>query len=425
MESRAATSLVRERPVQIQVGETGLAESRRTPPEGCLVIVQPLEGTWLSDRVPAAAVRQSRIEGYSAGAEHLRMSSRALTQFLPGLVDGYGPSLARDAADLVLASGAAHVDVLVARVEGARPWDYHDERVHGALEPFLADMPGTLLVLPDVAGPPDVRHAPRITPEERLARFTAVLQHLGPGLRERYQTALVDMPDLPSSMTEDVLSAAVDRDVALVRFTGSADDRRAQGWHSPSALVAAELLTPRSVSILGLAGRRLRLPEVRRTVRSREVQLRYGYPAIPEGPHAARFLNVRLETGSDTAEVLNEPVFRRPFGGWTLSSMRMVKAVHQQLVDTASQFVFRPANPREALALATAINRSMDPFVQAGLLTGPDGSGTPTISGTVEHTDPTNHSLIADVQGMLKPWSHRVLVRVALRPHSEPELEVR
>lgn len=425
MESRAATSLVRERPVQIQVGETGLAESRRTPPEGCILAIQPLEGTWFSDLVPAAVVRQSRIEGYPAGVEHLRMSSRALTQHLPGLVDGNGPSLVRDAADLILSSGVPHVDVLIARVEGAKPWDFHDERVHGVLSPFLADMPGTLLVLPDSGGPPAVRHAPKFTPEQQLERFAEALAHLGPGLRERYQTALVDVPVLPASFVEDILGAGTDKDVALVRWIGSADDRKAQGWHSAAAVVASELLTPRSVAILGLAGRRIRLPESRRSIRSREEILRYGYKTQAADPHAARFLNVRLQAGSDTAEVVNEPVFRRPFGSWTVSSMRMVKAVHQQLVETASQFVFRPANPREALALATAINRSVEPFVQAGLLTGPEGTGTPTISGTVEHTDPTNHSLIADVQGMLKPWSHRVLVRVALRPHSEPELEVR
>lgn len=39
MESRAATSLVQERPVQIQIGESNLAETRRTPPEGCVLAV--------------------------------------------------------------------------------------------------------------------------------------------------------------------------------------------------------------------------------------------------------------------------------------------------------------------------------------------------------------------------------------------------
>ena len=96
----------------------------------------------------------------------------------------------------------------------------------------------------------------------------------------------------------------------------------------------------------------------------------------------------------------------------------------RSLIETASRFVFEKVHEAQAASLADALSRTMYPFANAGVVTGPDGRGIPDIRGGVDRS-PSNPSLYADVTGILQPWSQRVVVRVGIRPGAQPSLEVR
>src|SRR5690606_19122405 len=115
------------------------------------------------------------------------------------------------------------------------------------------------------------------------------------------------------------------------------------------------------------------------------------------------------------ARITREPTFRRPLGAWPFSALRMVKAVHQRLVEAASRFVFQPADPRSAMALAAALQSSIRPFVDFGLLGGPEeAGGEPVITSTIDIQSDGSRALVTDVMGNLRPWSRQVAVRVSL-----------
>lgn len=422
MEWRAAQGAANDRPVSIEVSRGEVAERDTSPPEACIVAVAPLEGPWLADRIRPALLRLTRFKNQPSGVEYLRLSSRNVAQALAGLDNPSGPSLLRDAAAAVLAAGVPSIDLVVAHVEGAKPWDYHHPDVRDAVEPYLEELPGAMLLFPDFHGPHSIGPGFQIDEGEFTDRLRATLDVWGPHLVDRYQIALLDMPRLSGGATERLLETALGHDIALCRWRGHERDLRAHGWRSGAAHLLGLLLAPGTQPILGINGRHIPLSGGRAINYGRQDLLRVREPDLPVDPLGHLLLNLELD--GDTARVTNEATFRRPLGTWPLSALRVVKAVHQTLMQTASRFVFKPANGRQAMALAAALQHSMMPFVSAGLLEGPDGSAIPLVGGTVERVTGTGHSLVADVQGIMKPWSQNVTVRISLRPQSPPSLEV-
>lgn len=424
MESRVpARRTVAERPVTVEVGQGAAAEAQRTPPPACIVALGPLSDTWLCELLPETLIRKSRFDDYPVGVEHLRFESRSVLDRLPGLESKSGPTLLRSAVDAVLGAGAPSVDVVVGRVIGGRPWDFDDERIFHTLDGYLSAMPGTLLVFPDFGGPVDITGRPRTDHEQRLQRMAQALERFGPTWRERYQIALIDDPRLPPDLMGGFLNRMLGNDVLACRWQGSQDKLAAHGWQSPSAAVIG-LLTASNRAILGMVGHSCQVGGARRIAPSRRERLSRRDPAYLDAGHGSLFLNLELDDRADIARVVSEPTFRRPVGSWPFSALRMAKAVHQRLAEAASHFVFRPADPREAMALAAALQHSVRPFVDAGLLVGGDMFPEPVITGSVESYGDGARTLLADVTGSLRPWSLRVSVRVSLRPNENPALEV-
>ena len=413
------------RPVSVEFGQGATTESRQVVPDACIVAVGPLEVPWLSDLFPSTLVRKSRFEGQPVGVEHVRISSRSLIQRLPGLESRSGPTLLRDAADAIMAAGAASVDILMARAIGAQPWNLDDPRVHDVLDPYLAEFAGTLLIYPDLSGPAAIGRREILDPRrmsDRIARFLAANAE---GWSDRYQVAVADAPPLDEEhMHHFLLRHALGKDIGFCLWRGTQHSLRVQGWRSASAVVGGLLTSGDPTVALGIQGRRVPLLEPRRTASSRERLLAYAEDRLVEAPFEEHFLTLAIDPRRNVAQVLSEPTFRRPMGAWPLSALRMVKAVHQRLMDTASRFVFEPANPRSALAVSSALQFTLRPFVDAGLLAGPDGDGDITVNSSIDRTELNVHHLVVDLSALLKPWSRRVLVRVAMRPDASPQMEV-
>jgi len=409
-----------ERPLTVEVAQAP-SEERRQPPQACVVAIGPLDGPWLSDAFPDAVVKKSRFDSLPVGVEQVRFTSRSVVDRLPGLDNRNGPSLLRDAVNGILTAGAPSVDVVVGRVIGGKPWSYDDERVFRVLDGYLQEMPGTVLVFPDLHGPRGPQSAD--FDEERFERIATAIDRFSDGWHERYQIALIDDPGLPAPLTRRLIPRLLGTDLAVCRFTGSDAAMAAHSWRCAGA-VAAGLVTAGSRAVLGMIGQSAQLGEARRAPARRADLLLRTDPARVAPEFSEYFLELALDDTRNMAQIITEPTFRRPMGGWPFSALRMVKAVHQRIIDSAQQFVFQPADPRSALALAGALQYSVRPFSNAGLLVGPEGMPEPLVSGNIEVAPDGSRTLVADVMGNLRPWSRKVSVRVSLRPNESPALEV-
>jgi len=172
----------------------------------------------------------------------------------------------------------------------------------------------------------------------------------------------------------------------------------------------------------GLVGRTAVLPPGRAFARSREpdLALEDGVSPLDVDDHVIR---LRLHGRRENAQVMNEPTFRQPVGEWSVAALRAVKVVHRQLIRAAEAFVFRNATDTQAAALGGSLQRALRPYTNRGMLVGGNDGGPPRIKGGVDAI-PGEPGLHAIVTAQLRPWSHKVVVRVAVRPGQQPRLEV-
>jgi hypothetical protein len=97
----------------------------------------------------------------------------------------------------------------------------------------------------------------------------------------------------------------------------------------------------------------------------------------------------------------------------------VAKVIHWRIMQSASRFVFETADIGRAVGLSTAVTKSMRPFTRVGVLTGPGGEGEPIIRGGVVR-DPAQPGLRVEITAQLKPWAHKMNLRVNLRPGGAP-----
>ncbi len=391
---------------------------RRRPPPLCLIALVPPDAVWFADRYPHLVVRDTRFRDRDFSVEHVRLSSQEGLDALPKLRDG---SRVYDAACLALHSGVPSVHVLLVRVGGAKPWELNRPDLHQALDPFLGDMLGTLLVYPDIGGPFDVRKSPSLAKEEQVRRLIEMAQLNAARWVERYQVALLDAPRMGPELEETLFRSMVGGDVALCRFLPSDYWDGVHGWRSAAALLGG-MLTANEDITTAMEDQKIRLPGGRRVSRGRMDALELSGPVFDPILRSDEYAQFQIRGG--VATLRSEPVFRRPLGSWSIQALRFVKALHWRLTEAASRFVFDKLHPFQATLLAQALVGATKPFVSRGLLTGPDGVGIPEIRGGVDR-NPAAPSLYADVSGLLQPWSQKVSVRVGIRPSGRPTLEIR
>lgn len=401
--------------VSVRVGVRRPATAALAVPRVCVLAVGPRTPQWLSDIYPGAVVRAPDRDARGAVVEHLRFGHRQDLRGLPGL-GGRHPSLAQDTVAMALAAGATSVDLLLARVPGARPWSVATPEVLDVLQGPLSTLSGVLVLVPDARGPAPVLNGTPADPGLAARNITAVAAALGPTLREAWQVALLDMP--VGADEDDLLPSALGQDVALFAWAGSAAALGRQGWRSAAAAVAGTLARRDDVVFHGKTGQTMVLGP------GRTVRCAASLPLARSLPAGAHVNGLMLDENGSEATILGESTLRAPLGEWDLAALRTVKLIHRRVRLAAEEFVFRPVTSSESLALVAALDIVLRPFVQSGLLTGPSGTGSPAISGSLD-PDPSKPSLIAELSAAVRPWARHLRVRVGVDPGVSATVEVR
>lgn len=395
-------------------------QARRTPPPVCVVGIVPPDAPWLADHYPHSVIRDTRFRDPDFSVEHVRLSTRASFSGLPCLTDKY-PSRVRDAVVLARQAGLEEVDVVLARVNGAKPWEFDRPELLEALDPFLGDMLTSVLVFPDLGGPVPVLPGKHYATEEQVQRMLDAVKIHAPLWTQRYQVAMLDAPLMDRNLEERLFRGLSGTDAALCRWDHSDHWGPIHGWRSAAAVIAGMSVTGNGFGS-GLEGRKIRMPAGRRANHGRFSSLSLSERRFPPPSKSEEYASIQVRRG--VATLLGEPTFRQPIGAWTIAALRTVKIIHWRMVETASQFVFDKVHEAQAAALADGMTRSLRPFTARGLLVGGDGIGEPEIRGGLDR-NPAAPSLFADITATLQPWSHRVVVRVGMRPGTGPYMEVK
>jgi hypothetical protein len=411
----------RDRPVSVDIGVTP-KKSRvsEAPPEVCIVGIVTDDTPWFEDVIPRSMVRSSNYRDADAAVEHIRVMSREILPHLPSL-GSRCPSRLRDAVRIALGAGARSIDLVLARVKGLKPWDLDKPDFVFAVDPFISNMLGTNMVYPDIGGPiprgPGTEHDEK----ERVDRFVRAVKIHRSRWTDRYQVGLLDDPDLQGDGASRVLAAAASSDAALCRWRGDQLPMARHGWRSAASFVAGILASRPGDLVGGVAGSRAALEGGRHVDLGRREMLSLQDAWRPSFPEANYYVDV-VPGLDDVGWVRTEPTLRAPVGTWSIPAMRVAKVIHWQILQAAAQYVFETADITRAVALAASVRSVLEPYQYAGVLVGPNGSSAPDVRGGVVR-DPAAPGLRVEIGAQLKPWAHRVSVRVNLRQGSTPVLE--
>ena len=399
----------------------GVASSGRGGAALVCVALCPPGAPWLADLFPGALVRATRERDPRSAVEHLRLAGRDRAELLPGL-EGPSRSRLRDALRLALAAGAPAVDLVAVRAGDRPPWRVLDPEVQEAVDPFLAELSGAVLLYPDFCGPEPVGPGTAAPMEERLAEGLVGVTRAAARWAERTQVALLDHPGAQGEHALTLLRALHGADAALCRWTGDPAALARHGWRSAAAVVGGGIGASPEDYGRSLEGSALALAPGRAGPPSRRgaLLLRAAPPAPLEGDEDC--VTLALRPGLDQATVLREPTLRAPIGAWSLTALRLVKAVHRHILETAERFVFQLVDDAMAIALTVSLQRALQDFARRGLLTGPGGDGPPQVKGGALRS-PDAPGLSAVIAAQIRPWSQAISVRVTLRPGAQPTLE--
>lgn len=413
---------VARRGVTVRLGSASSPATRRESPVAVMVGLAGPDAPWLQDLYPGALVKSTRYRDPHNAVEHVRLSSRDNAEGLPGL-DGSHRSRLRDAARLALSVGAPSVDVVLARVGGLAPWEVGRSEVAEAMDPFLSELTGAVLVMPDLGGPIPVGPGTAAPMERRVRDLVDCARRHRERWAERYQVALLDDPGAEGDDQLYLIQSLIGCDAALCRWRGSEGALRRHGWRAGSASLAGLLAVDGEDVGRALVGRTVPLAPGRGQPKGRIGDLSLDTHPLTEDDRDSAYLELQLSDGVDSALVTHEPTFRPPISAWPLPALRVVKNIHRLIVESAERFVFQTVDDTQAIALAVALQRAVRAYSSREMLVGPDGAGLPDIRGGV-HRSPESPGLFAIVTATLRPWSQSISVRVSLRPGAAPSLEV-
>lgn len=421
--------------VKVDVAAIRPPPATTRPPAVCMMAIAPPGWPRIGLRRPEWLVRETTSDlgpgGERICVEHLRVEALQDLSMFPGLSE-QEPSRLRDAMRLCFAGGSAAADVLMVYGTDRAPWEIDHPDVLTMCNSFLDDLFGVLLVFPDAGRPvlrpsrwvedPEVGLVPRhpFHPEESAARVQRLIRWLRQPLEQRYQIALIDAIGMPPERILPPTGA----DVAICGWRGMARELRTHGWRCASALMAGRLGRP-SVSLFeGVAGQVVPLPPGRAVHMDRRAEL-----AVLPGPLRVpqadpRHVLLSLDDRGHRARIDGDVCLRAPVGQWTMPALRTVKALHYQIVRAASLVTFQLVNQAQSFALQVAINEAIRPFVQAGVLVGPDAAGPPVVTGEMIR-DPAQPGLAANIAAQIRPWCRDIQIRVGLRSGGTPEIEVK
>ena len=408
--------------VDIRTGLIQTPVREDAPVVTAIVGIAPPDHPWLSALLPAQTVRTSRYGTRDAAIEHLRFSPGQQLDSLPGL-DGHHPSLLRDAVKLALTSGAPYVDLIAARGAEALPWDLGREDVQAILIPYLSTLQQAQLALPDAAGPPAHRGAALSDPRASVERLLRVGRGLRETLQEHYQIAYLDYPRAAHGLLREFIQRLGGADIALCSWAGTDDALLRHGWRSASAAMAGMQFRPNTEPTAGTSGQILDLGNGRRVRSTRHGTLLPRPTPRPLPDVAQHLVELWVQPEGTTAMVRGEPTMRRPMGQWNLAALRTLKAIHHRIQFAAQRFVFRPVDQAQAFGLQTSLEAVLQPFIDGGVMVGPNGLGPPLFAAAPV-ADRAAPSLVADIAAQVRPWCQDVRVRVAVDPGQGAEVNL-
>lgn len=392
----------------------------------CVLGIIPPGGpppSWVCAALGAALRRSSRLSEGGAEDEdttvalfRLRGVDRA--GILPGL-DMSPPSLVRDTVEVALRAGSGAVELLLLWPgRGLTPWSPSSL---AAILPFLEQLPGALLLIPDLLGA-----AGGVDTFEAQLRAHAVITTLRPIFSQQFQTALLDLPTPWGSADCDVLlRPLLGADAVVCAWEGSARGLARHGWRSAAAVLAGALAARgagRGMSVRGLA---TALPEGRYAPDDRGERLGQRPPVSPRLDEELPIVRVLPQQGADGAwsgRVLSEPTLRRPIGGWPVPALLEIKEVHRLVMAAASRFVFETVDEEQSMALGVALRRALRRHIDEGMLVGADGTGAPEVRAYTR-PNPAEPGLSVSISAMLRPWALQLNLRLAVRANHPPALE--
>jgi hypothetical protein len=407
--------------VNIDVSLVRPRSPRARLPRLVVVGIVPYDAPVISEVAPKTMIRQSHIREGQPYVEQVRLSSIIQARLLPSIDMKY-PSRLRDALIGALSVGVDEVDFILARVPGIAPWEFDNQEVVEMLMPFFNEVPGSMIVFPDLGGPWPRGYLGNTTNDEQRRRLLLAAKIYGSVFSENFQLGFFDLPQLPTRDLEQVFASLRGSDISICAWSGSELNLRRHGWRSSAIFTASYICKRLDMVTQSVVGHQISLGAGRKIVYDRSSLLgaedAEGLPLIMEENCTILEINRK----GDHAEVLSEFTMRRPRYEWSIPTLRTVKAIHQSIRQAADMFVFRSVKKIEAIALETAVSMVLNPFYEMGILVGENGVGKPVVKGEAlpDHAIPM---LSVDLSAMLQPWCQNINLKIMVKSGMEPQIE--
>lgn len=407
--------------VNIDVSLVRPKSPRERLPRLVVVGIVPYDAPIISELAPNTMIRQSHIQEGQPYVEQVRLSSIVQARLLPS-IDMKHPSRLRDALIGALSVGIDEVDFILARVPDVAPWAFDDQEVVEMLMPFFNEVPGSMIVFPDLGGPWPRGRLMKLADDEQRRSLLLAAKIYGPVFSENFQVAFFDLPQLAPRDLEQVFASLRGSDISVCTWSGSELNLRRHGWRSSAIFAASYICKRLDMVTQSVVGHKIPLGSGRKIVYDRSSLLgaddNEALPLIVE----ENCVLLNISRRGDHAEVLSEFTMRRPRYEWSIPTLRTVKAIHQSIRQAADMFVFRPVKKIEAIALETAVSMVLNPFYEMGILVGENGVGKPVVKGAAL-PDQSIPMLSVDLSAMLQPWCQNINLKIMVKSGMEPQIE--
>ena len=409
-----------QRNISVDITKIKPATDKSIPPRLCVVGIVPFESPVIGHHHPQMTIRSTKFEERLPYVEQIRFSSIAQQGLLPSIAYR-APSKLRDSLKSLMALGLSEVDYILARAPGVLPWDLNHPEIAQMFISYLAGVQGAVIVFPDAGGPwprafGDLRYI-----DDRQKNLRQCVQYFSSILADNYQIGLMDFVQ-PKSDLKQYIWSLQGADIGLCTWSGSHHNLARHGWRSAAASIGGFITNRHDLFSESIVGHYLPLGEGRHITPDRSTLLGAPTEADIDPVMLEHCINMQVHARKDIAQVLSDPINRRPIGEWSIATVRLVKAIHQSLRRAADLFVFRPVKNIEAITFKTAIQMALAPFYNEGLLNGPGGSGEPEIS-TEALPDRDVPMLSADLAAQIQPWCRHISLKVVIKSGQQPIIQ--
>ena len=409
-----------QRNITVDITKIKPVTDKNVPPRLCVVGIVPYESPVIGQHHPQMTIRSTKFEERHPYVEQVRFSSLAQQGLLPSIAFR-APSKLRDSLRSLFALGISEVDYILARAPGILPWDLNHPEIAQMFVSYLAGVQGAVIVFPDAGGPWPRAYGDLRYIDERQNNLKQSVQYFSQILADNYQIGLMDFVQPPKNVQQYIWSME-GADVGLCTWSGSHFNLSRHGWRSAAASVGGFITKRHDLFSETIVGHYIPLGEGRHITPDRSTLL--GAPVSKELDPVLleHCISMQLHARKDIAQILSDPINRRPIGEWSIATVRLVKAIHQSLRRAADLFVFRPVQKVEAITFKTAIQMALAPFYNEGLLNGPGGSGEPEVS-TEALPDREIPMLSADLAAQIQPWCRHISLKVVIKSGQQPIIQ--